>query len=349
MPHYQLIEGRATVEAVEGCTGNPKLWAFGMVKCGLGDHIQSLPVIYDLVARGVEPVIYGNPFMRPMYDRLCLRAYPEDEFGSGFALNNAARFGRIYSVREWGVDDDKAACGESALNRTSLFASFFGLDRPTHFDWVAALGAKVDNELRSKEYIIYSPQSENIHRTYPKEAETYYELKNEFQNIEWLGKPVGLRKIIPTLQELVQLVYNAKAVLACDNGVMHLAMSLGVPCMALFGASDESVVIEPYTFYLEEAHRKVLRTKGDGTCKRPCNIVPPEFGGTRGFGVDGKCLSKADCMIEFDPLSVTQSFKRFIGEINNASTHRIPRTSECYRSEGQGAQGSSERLTVLEC
>jgi ADP-heptose:LPS heptosyltransferase len=241
-----------------GCTGDKKKICLILKHCGLGDHIQSLPAIYQLVARGYDITIYTDEFMFPIYEKLPIELIDIREHYAGFSKLNADKFGNIYSLEEWGIDLDRGyGFFDNEIDRVTLFSFYFGLNRPRSFEWECLFDLKKEES----DYIIYAPQSAEKARTLFNEFATYFELKKKFKNVIWLGHPETKdRKVMPDFNSLANLIYNAKAVLCPDSGIMNLAMSLGVPTMALFGSTNEDVVCEPYQFYLPNAKRLVLRT-----------------------------------------------------------------------------------------
>ena len=224
----------------------------------MGDHIQSLPAIYQLAVKGYDITIYTDEFLFPIYERLPIELVDIREHYVGFMQNNLEKYGNIYSLEEWGVDLDRGyGFWDNEIDRVSLFSFYFGMKRPEFFEWSFLL----DVEKKESDYIIYAPQSAEKARTLWNEFGTYIELKKRFKNVVWLGHPETKdRKLISDFKSLANLIYNAKGVVCPDSGIMNIAMSLGVPTMALFGSTNEDVVCEPYQFYLPNAKRLVLRT-----------------------------------------------------------------------------------------
>ena len=66
-----------------------------------------------------------------------------------------------------------------------------------------------------------------------------------------------------SFSQLAALLSRASAMLTVDSGPMHLAAAIGVPCIALFGATDD-VLTGPYG---DSGFHKIIRTKCD---KAPC-------------------------------------------------------------------------------
>lgn len=281
---------------------------------GLGDHIQSLPVIYDLIARGFELTVIASGFYRSLYERAGCKFF--DESQKLFMRDLLPRYGQVYGMIEWSIDDDNATLGNSTTDRVSLFASWFDLKRPNSFDYPSALGAKTDDAMRDLDLVIFAPQSSSIYRQFPREEYLYHRLKKTYPELLWLGshRRQGERHIAD-FGTLTELVANATAVLATDNGIMHMASALGTPVFAVFGGTDESIVCEPYDLYnpADAAKRRYIRANPKhADCHYPCS-----FSESRGFHVDGKCKEFADCMMDIDTEYLLSSFNNFYSTIRS--------------------------------
>lgn len=275
---------------------------------GLGDHVQSLPVIYDLIERGYSLTVYAHEFFRSLYERAGCEFHNElDLIPSNDLLPH---YGAVYSMIEWSFDEHLATHGQSTVDHTSLFASYFGLKRPAAFDFRKALGASIDHTLRDLHTIVYAPQSSFSYRNLPKEEQIYHLLKKEYSEVIWMGVPeLKERRNIKDFKTLVDVIYNADAVLTVDNGIMHLACALGVPMFGVFGGTGEDVLCEPYDFYLPDNtdKRKYFRAyPPSGECQLPC-----WWQEERGFRVAGKCQESADCMTAIEKNDMLMQFKNF--------------------------------------
>jgi hypothetical protein len=301
-------------------SGNPMslclvMCRIGQNGAGLGDHITSLPVIYDLVDRGYKLTIYTNPFYHPLYEELGVDLHDESEMYRGWTDDNAHKYGCIYSLFEWSLDNEIATGGYPNVDRITLFASFFDniipdYKRPEKFDYSFALDVRPE----PKEYVVFAPhavEKEGMYRSFPYDLNIDLLLSSK-HTVRWLSnRHNNLTEKFETLRELIDVVASAKAVLAVDNGIMHLAMALGVPCFALFGYTNEHTITEPYTQYTPNGLRAVMRTKPSDDdahkCIRPCN---GHF--AKGFHQNNKCMDSADCMAEFDPHQVAAAFDAFM-------------------------------------
>lgn len=305
------LTGTNRLFGTEGCSGEGLCLL--LKECGIGDHLQSLPIIIEL-AKKTKVTIYCNPFVFPLYKNVNVELFSERDILPGFTKKNLDKYENIYSLMQWGLDAEIQSF--NCPDRTTFFGSLFGIERPKEFSWVEYFGLP---ERNVQEYIVYAPQASGVlgnkMRAYPYQLNTYLSLRESVET-KWIGFPQHkYRRAVDTFDELVDLIYNAEGVLSVDTGIMHLAMSLGVPTFALFGSTNEYEVCEPYLYYLPEARRSILRTAGE-SC-RPCNGSPE-----RGYGVNGKCVFGAQCMKEFNGDEVANHFLSFIG-VNNG--YRISR------------------------
>lgn len=305
-------------------SGNPQslcLRMCGIMRngSGLGDHLCSLPVIYDLIDRGFKLTIYCDRFFYPLYEELGIDLHDPSEMYRGFEDDNAHKFGCIYSLFEWSLDNEVATGGYPDIDRTTLFASFFDnvapdIKRPAEFDYRWAL----DTQVKPADYVVYAPhahEKEGMYRTFPYDLNLDLLLRTK-HNVRWLSnRDNNHTEKFGTLRELIECVAGARAVLAVDNGIMHLAMALGVPCFALFGYTNEHTITEPYTQYTPLGMRSVLRTRPSDDdahrCIRPCNGHR-----AKGFRQNNKCMDSADCMAEFDPHQVAHAFDAFMNGLS---------------------------------
>lgn len=270
--------------------------------CGLGDHIQSLPVIYELV-KTQKVTIYANEFYRKLYERAGCEFFNQTKIYYGCTEDLAENFAVVYSMIEWSIDEDSYTGGNAKTDRTSLFASYFGLERPKEFDYVKALNAKKRKESKT----IYAPESSSSFRQFPRSEQLYHKLKEEYPNLVWLGSKSSKQLYEKDFQALVNMVYSADAVFSVDNGIMHLASALGTPVFAVFGGTDEKVVCEPYEVYKPDGKRLYFRANpSTNECQAPCS-----HHSNRGFWVNGKCKEFSDCMVEIKHDFILSEFRTF--------------------------------------
>ncbi len=289
--------------------------------CGLGDHIQSLPVIYELVRLGFDVTIYANEFYRSLYERAGCQFQPHTSVYFGCIDDLLPEYRMLYSMIEWSIDDDNATGGNSVTDRVSLFASWFGIQRPKTFNYVAALGAKTDFKLGAMNMILFAPQSTSSFRQIPREEQLFNKLKEKYPEVTWFGsKGKTGEQFVKELDSLIDLVYNAKAVFSADNGIMHLAYALGTPGFSVFGGTDERIVCEPYDFYNPDLASKRKYFRANPVYSHEC-VAPCSFHGRRGFGKQGKCKEFADCLMDIDKYDLLNAFDNFFqSTINLRST-----------------------------
>lgn len=284
---------------------------------GLGDHIQSLPIIYKLIDLGYQVTIYAAEFFRPVYERAGCEFFSQKDLYFGIIEDLLPKYQTVSTLIEWSIDDDVASKGNSMKDRVSFFGSFFGVQRPQEFDFAFALGANKDEQLRGLEMLIYAPQSSSMWRTLARREQIAHLLKKKYQNVMWIESPGGgLREQISDFETLVDTIYNAKIVFAVDNGIMHLASALGVPAFAVFGMTNEKIICEPYDYYLPG--KKSIRSyfhsapsDKDG-CSYPCSAHS-----AKGFKANGKCRDFADCMTDISTPNLLENFHNFYSTIRS--------------------------------
>lgn len=291
-------------------TGDPKNFCLKLVnnkglKCGLGDHIQSLPVIAELLKLGYTITVYANPFYKDLYERMGIEFHSHEELCFGWNEIYGDKYGAIYSLLEWSIDDDAATGGNSVTDRVSLFASWFGIKRPTSFDFRPYFQAVENKRMKDAEYIVFAPESGSTLRTLKNGNEIYSQLRKSHSFIYHLGQQSG-RTVVQTLDELVEIIFNAKGVLSTDSGVLHLALSLGVSTYGVFGMSDENIICEPYDYYVSGKKKFEHFYPELKACECPCSSRI-EKGRT-----PDKCQVNADCLSTIKPLSLVENFNHFI-------------------------------------
>lgn len=268
---------------------------------GLGDHIQSLPVVCELVKNGWDLSVYVGDFVKSLYKNVGCKTYGHRSVLPGIKSENINNFGSIYSLIEWGIAEDLRTKGNSTIDRTSLFASLFDIERPASFDFKKALNFTEDRKL---EYVIFAPQSSDSMRTLPNGDEIYKELQKKFDIVYYFG--LG-RTLLYSFDAMVDFIGNASAVITTDNGIMNIAMALSVPTYALFGVTDETIVCEPYEFYNPTAKRLYdVRKPKDNFCQSPCSRIAE-----RGRGLNGRCLTSAECLSEINAEQLAKQVKQF--------------------------------------
>lgn len=122
---------------------------------------------------------------------------------------------------------------------------------------------------------------------------------------------------IPSFEELIQIVNNAKLVVAVDNGILALALALRKPVVAIFGPTDEHCIIWQFKKYQDMSNVRVLRSQlPDKHCKRPCS-----FQEARGWNKKGKCSKEtySDCLQELSTKDVFDFTFSFFTQLTSNS------------------------------
>lgn len=265
---------------------------------GLGDHFASLPCIAQL-----KPTIYASPFYKELYERTGCEFHSLEEIGFGFIESIKSKYAKIYEMKEWSLDHLLETRAKVTKDFNEAFASVFGIEAPREFDYAKALDAYEDKTLQEMDYCILAPFSVSANRSLVRVKELHWHLKKLGLEHIVLGSPED--RPYP-LDELVSLIYNAKCVLACDSGIMHIALALGVPTVSVFGGTEPNHIIGCYE-YLTGGRSLVYQKKPHRDCEAPCSFLP-EYGWGRKF----QCMTYAECLLEYEPEDITEQVYKFI-------------------------------------
>lgn len=273
---------------------------------GLGDAICFLPVLWQKISEGYEVTLYGNYF--PIYDKLKLTFIDgKDTIEVHGTIDKLQKeFGAIYSfgLRASSIEHEQKTNGIVIQTRFEQFAECLETTVPKEFDFLQFFDLRKTEE---KKKIIVSPYSTTRSRKYGLDFELhnlFWEAHNE-SVIEYEPKFIGLF-LQPHEEDIINTIYNAKCVIAIDNGILHLALALGTPVVALMGGSDEWSIVHQYRRFGKMNYSVVRSEIRNKECKRPCS-----FQEQRGFGVNGKCSgATTDCMDEITP-------ERILEEVQN--------------------------------
>ncbi|MBS1903466.1 MAG: hypothetical protein JSS75_07180 [Bacteroidetes bacterium] len=269
---------------------------------GLGDHIASLPVIYELRRLGYELTVYATPFVQELYERAGCEFIPAENIRPGLTEDSLTTFGSVYWLCEWSLDEKIAADGAGLTNFTDLFASFFGITAPPSFDYPTALGFAVDESIDERA-VIYAPTASSPERDLASAGYIHRRLNREY-GVVWLGAG---QTMFGSLPELISTVGNARGVFCVDTGIVHVAMALNVPTFAVFGPSDPFTILGQYDRYSSGPRMVVLSAPNDKGCTAPCSKRY-----SRGWNQGGRCDDYSRCMIDAKPDELLTSFSIFL-------------------------------------
>lgn len=271
---------------------------------GIGDDIHSMPAIYAKRRQGYEIHISGlERFTAPIFESLGCKIVPS--IGIGEMKEKLTEYHQIYSMKMWCIEHDFDSRGEITLTRFEQFARYLSVNLPEKFSFINHL---LPNRKEPRRDIVYlSLVSSTVRRSYGRE----FELMKLFQgyDVRALGG-VGKNAVTAkSFAELVDLVYNAKCVIAVDNGILNLALALGVPTVGIFGPTDEKCIMGQFGRYLDMSKTVVVKTDKRYSCQMPCSFQP-----ARGYGIKGKCLeeSYSDCLQDITAEEIFEASKKVL-------------------------------------
>jgi hypothetical protein len=289
-------------------SGNPKKICVLFLENGLGDAICMLPALWQKIQDGFDVTYYGRDFT--FLKKLGIEIHGEDVSGVLGTIEKLQKeFGVIYgfgkqfsSLRHEGITG-----GVVLQTRFEQFAECLETTVPKEFDFKQFFEI---TEGEKKEIVI-SLYSNSRSRRYALELDVNNEFWGAYNEgcIDYPPKFIGQFMQEPE-KDLVNTIYNAKAVVTIDNGVLHLAMALGVPTVALFGGSDEWSIVHQYRRFGMMKYRVVRSDFRDKECQRPCS-----FQKERGYQVNGKCGVLSDCLHEITAERILEEVQTLLKEI----------------------------------
>jgi hypothetical protein len=223
----------------------------GPFSLGLGDLIVSLPAVQGLIDSGFEThLVLRSPGQKGLAERIegLAGAVPEEVF-SRMSLGT----GDVYlNMREhplqkkywWGSPSfDRDFPGWKINALLDIICKDLGIN--ANFESLKPLKFGPREEVRDK--VIFVPGSDGSYKFWTMEnwlllAEDF---KSESVSVAILGQPdncPAVRELLPflpwlptpTLADAIDLLSSAKAVVAVDTGLMHIAVHQGIPTIGLF-------------------------------------------------------------------------------------------------------------------
>jgi len=295
---------------------------------GLGDILRTFPVCRGLKEKypGAEVDYYcldeykelvrHCPWVDRIYPVPLVRRRDRD------AQPNAVRWSYLDRRYDMTVDlycpayrYERDVRGDVAIDRTSLFCYAAGvrpstptlmLSRP-HAGWARKA---VDQMGGARGPIVgLQPFSTTALRNWP--LEYWEELSAWIQAQGWLslvftfrgakcGRIRGVKLGMPHFWRLAALVKRCNIVVTPDSGVFHLAGSVGVRAIGVFGSTNGEVIRRHYP---RASH--IQADRGAARCEPPCN-----YAAERGFSPE--CFSRCQVIENVGPGAVAAELARRI-------------------------------------
>lgn len=288
-------------------SGNPKRICILFSCNGIGDDVTLLPALWQKKQEGYDITIHTRMFSAPIFERMGIEVVDGiDEVGALGTIDILqTQFGAIYDMYKFLLVHDQEDGGTITKSRFQQCADILETTLPDKFDFKTYLLPNADAPKREK--IVFAPRSYAKQRSYPFIEEGFQALDSV-----WETQCIGLfQQPNLSFEELIQTIYDAKCVISVDTGILHLALALETPTVAIMGGTDEYGIVYPYGKYVSTVNVAVLRSHTtDKTCQRPCS-----YHSSRGYGINGKCSSGyTDCMNEILPEQILETVFNLIKE-----------------------------------
>ena len=243
---------------------------------GMGDDIHAMPVVWQKVQDGYDVAVVGREFTKECFTSIGAKFIPEKEAYIGWWREQLNDYGTIYSLNEWCISHDEDTGGFIEHDRFTQLARILDTTVPASFSWQDFLGATVE----PTDYTVLALESSSQFRTYHRDRE----IKRGIH-----GKVVECKSgSHATFRDIIETVSKAKQVVAVDNGILNLALALGVPVVGVFGPTDERMIAQPFSRF-HAIEFQAVRKFSMPYCQTPCS-----FQDARGYGEH--CANYAECM-----------------------------------------------------
>lgn len=274
---------------------------------GLGDHIHSMPAVYQKVRHGYDVTVMVNEWYRGCFEPLgaTVEHVDQDEVRMGWTDRNRHRFDFMYSVKQWCFGTTPLE--GPLLTRFEQFAQSIDGSLPETFSWIQHL-TPVDlykNAPESLRPIVLAPYAESLHRSYMW-AHTLKQRMAEHLDapIVQLG-PVKWRDYVPTFQDLVNVIYSSRLVVTVDTGALALALAMKKPVVAVFGPTDERTYALQFSKYHPILLRR-LRAESGHAFACHCKLDPAH---------QDRCTLYARCMTDILPIEIVNACEQMMKEV----------------------------------
>ena len=273
-----------------------------MEKCGIGDDMHALPVVWQMVRDGLHVVVNCRPFRNAIWQAVGARVQNEREpFGLVWSITHEHLYERIISLAHWGGWE----CGELGYHTQGTieqFAEIVGHRVPDTFSWLDVLRPKAHN---GEPYVLFNPHSVEHWRTLPPEQadRVERELLMQYGAVRRMGATE-----CATVEELFALINGASLVVTVEGGVSNIAGAFGRDVVVLTGMTDIGATMEQYTKYLPTWSPVEVRGATVYGCNAPCYRQE-----SRGF-INGKCCGVSDeplCLARLDIDLIAEATQAF--------------------------------------
>lgn len=217
---------RAVAWHVKGALGVPRSILVEM-RWRLGDEIMALPIYDALKAQypGATVTVWCT--------------YPE--LVRGVAVNEDVRPDRYIFLRHAARDE----------NRIEHYARIAGVPVPSHKPFVAAEPVDSDWAAPAGRRVALAPGASWLTKRWPAESwrvlgERLTEFGLDVVVLGNAGESVGAGRDLTgntTVRDCARILAGADTCVSSDSGLMHLALAVGTPVVALFGPTNPAMVV----------------------------------------------------------------------------------------------------------
>lgn len=268
-------------------------------EAGLGTCPHALPVIAQMIEDGYAIEINCREFQAPIFRALGITVTTHSKLGPAWVEMNKHRFSRIVSLTGWEIWHC-ADYGFHAVGTMQQFSQILDAPLPESFSWVDALKPNRLEFLEKRPYILFNPNASEKWRSLPSGVADAIEqeLRMEYDVVRLEGNECE------EWQDLLDLVYNAAAVVTVECGISNIAGCLNVPMVCMTGLVEIQSTVEQYRCYIPDLNYIEVRGYQPKGCAMPCYRMPE-----RGF-TNGKCVGTSElplCMVRTDIPKVLES------------------------------------------
>ncbi len=278
---------------------------------GIGDYVHMMPALTEKVKQGSECHVFTTEFFRPFVE-WCGAVYEDAAALHVGSIGELMReYGEAYSLVHWCIAHDELTFGDVTTPRFQQIADLIGVELPDKYAWPFPKTGRCSNGP-----IALAIQSTSRERSYTHVTELGTLIDYEFGEAVVLGggnahKEEWMRTAA-TAEELIELISRCRAVVTVDNGILALALAMEIPTVAIFGPTQEKIIVEQYARYVSMENACVVRSaERNGECERPCNLQVE-----RGYGRNQKCTADrsqmVDCMREIQPREIISQLKELL-------------------------------------
>lgn len=273
-------------------------------EAGLGTAPHALPVLWQMIQDGYDISINCREFQAPIFERLGIKVTTGNRPGPSWWMVNRHRIGKLISLYGWEVWDCMRY-GYHLRSTMEQFSLILNAPLPEKFSWVETLKPNVLPYMKRRPYILFNPNSTEKWRSLPDGVadRIEQELRMEYDVVRLVGDECD------TWQDLLDLIYNAQAVVTVECGVSNIAGCLNVPMVCMTGLVEIQSTVEQYRRYIPDLNYIEIRGYQPKGCSMPCYRMP-----AKGF-INGKCVGTSDtplCMVNMDVPKVLEALHTLI-------------------------------------